>query len=192
MGNKKNLDGHAARVTSVEMGLQEAHKTEWNYAQTPEPEEYQCKAPGHAKGNTVGKQLSRKGPSSRHQVKDEWPICPLCKGQQYPQLLEEDLASRSKAVIPLLSNAEATPGVPCLGLGSLLQKRHGHTGETPVEGHRADDGPGKSMLCLKTKVWGTSINVWRESAKKKASNSYIDAQWPDKKPWEQNEAQNVL
>lgn len=67
-------------------------------------------------------------------------------------------------MISPLSNAEATSGVPCLGLGSLLQMRHGHTGETPVEGDRADDGPGeisseKSMLCLKTKVWGANLSV---------------------------------
>lgn len=35
---------------------------------------------------------------------------------------------------PLLRPDEAIPGILCLGLGSLVQERHGYSREHPVEG----------------------------------------------------------
>ena len=38
----------------------------------------------------------------------------------------------------LVSTGEATPGVLCASLGSSVQERHEHTGESSVKGHKDD------------------------------------------------------
>lgn len=56
-----------------EMVCEEPHEVQEEEIQSPEPEEEQLQAPGHAGGHPDGKQISRKGHwgPSRHQVEHE-------------------------------------------------------------------------------------------------------------------------
>ena len=63
--------------------------------------------------------------------------------------IKRSMASRSREVIlPLYSlcPGQASPGVLYPVLGSPVQKRQGSPGESPVEGHKEDEGPGASLL----------------------------------------------
>ncbi|KAJ7415597.1 hypothetical protein BTVI_37847 [Pitangus sulphuratus] len=47
----------------------------------------------------------------------------------------QSIASRSgEVMLPLVSTGEVAHGVPCPVLGSRVQERYGHTGESPVKG----------------------------------------------------------
>lgn len=47
---------------------------------------------------------------------------------------------------PLLSTDEATPGMLHPILGFPAHERHGRTADTPMEGHKHDEGTGVSLL----------------------------------------------
>lgn len=49
-------------------------------------------------------------------------------------LRKEECCRKSRELILPLSTGEATAGVPCLLLGSLLQQRHGSTGDCLAKG----------------------------------------------------------
>lgn len=47
----------------------------------------------------------------------------------------------------------ATMGVLCSVCDSLPQERHGHTGESPVNSHKYDEGTGVSPMHKGWEIW---------------------------------------
>ena len=58
-----------------------------------------------------------------------------------------------------------TPGVLCPVLGFSVQKRQGSPGESPVEGHKDDKGPGTPLLWEKAE-WPESVQPWEKKTKR--------------------------
>jgi len=68
-------------------------------------------------------------------------VCPCCKeGKRYPGLHYTKYCKKVEGgdPSPLLSTGEATLGVLCPVLGSTVQERHEHTGDSPMKGHEDD------------------------------------------------------
>ena len=73
-----------------------------------------------------------------------WPRRPLAS----LHVLKKSVAGRSREVIlpSLLCPGQVSPRVLCPVLVSLVQKRQGSPGKSPVEGHEDDKGSGASLL----------------------------------------------